>query len=136
MIGFEEADGDEYDKPEISILVDKLFLEADEKIKHNIEKIFHGRERIAYDTRNDYPDIIAEICHEVIRTYCQSLGDFSQLRWEDTPKDIVESDIDAVKSYLADPRWSVNITPTDNQSKIKQTKSMMFNTIIDSLINK
>jgi len=29
---------------------------------------------------------IARVCHEVNRAYCQALGDFSQLSWEDAPE--------------------------------------------------
>ena len=29
---------------------------------------------------------IAKVCHEVNRAYCQSLGDHSQLSWEDAPQ--------------------------------------------------
>ena len=29
---------------------------------------------------------IARVCHEVNRAYCQSLGDHSQLAWEDAPQ--------------------------------------------------
>jgi hypothetical protein len=31
-------------------------------------------------------DHIARVCHEVNRAYCQSLGDFSQPKWEDAPE--------------------------------------------------
>lgn len=31
-------------------------------------------------------DQIAKVCHEVNRAYCQSLGDFSQLPWDDCPQ--------------------------------------------------
>lgn len=32
------------------------------------------------------PELIARVCHEVNRAYCQALGDMSQPAWEDAPK--------------------------------------------------
>lgn len=32
------------------------------------------------------PELIAKVCHEVNRAYCQALGDFSQPAWEDAPE--------------------------------------------------
>ena len=29
---------------------------------------------------------IARVCHEVNRAYCEALGDFSQVAWEDAPE--------------------------------------------------
>ncbi len=31
-------------------------------------------------------DKIARLCHEVNRAYCEALGDFTQLPWEDAPE--------------------------------------------------
>ena len=31
-------------------------------------------------------ELIAKVCHEVNRAYCQALGDNSQLSWEDAPE--------------------------------------------------
>lgn len=30
-------------------------------------------------------EVIARVCHEVNRAYCQALGDHSQVSWEDAP---------------------------------------------------
>jgi len=30
-------------------------------------------------------EFIARVCHEVNKAYCESLGDFSQPKWEDAP---------------------------------------------------
>ena len=46
---------------------------------------------------------IARVCHEVNRAYCQSLGDHSQLAWEDAPAWQRESAVHGVVAILANP---------------------------------
>lgn len=36
--------------------------------------------------KEDEIELIAAVCHEVNRAYCQSIGDDSQVFWEDAPK--------------------------------------------------
>ncbi|WP_458098612.1 RyR domain-containing protein [Roseomonas sp. WA12] len=51
------------------------------------------------------PDItmIARACHEVNRAYCASLGDHSQLAWEDAPEWQRRSAVVGVEFTLANP---------------------------------
>ena len=46
---------------------------------------------------------IARLCHEVNRAYCATLGDHSQLAWEDAPTWQRESAINGVKFHVANP---------------------------------
>lgn len=46
------------------------------------------------------PSIIAVICHEANRLYCQSIGDFSQLAWKDAPEWQQTSALMEVQSIL------------------------------------
>jgi hypothetical protein len=46
---------------------------------------------------------IAEMCHEVNRLYCQTLGDFSQPKWIDAPGWQKESAINGVKHAIENP---------------------------------
>ena len=46
---------------------------------------------------------IAEVCHEVNRNYCASLGDNSQPEWANAPDWAVESAISGVKFHIANP---------------------------------
>lgn len=46
---------------------------------------------------------VARICHEVNRTYCAYLKDFSQPAWEDAPEWQRESAINGVKFHRANP---------------------------------
>ena len=42
-------------------------------------------------------EMIAQVCHEVNRAYCQALGDFSQPEWKDAPewqKESARKDVD------------------------------------------
>ncbi|WP_088187551.1 RyR domain-containing protein [Desulfosporosinus sp. FKA] len=43
---------------------------------------------------------IAELCHEVNRAYCESLGDHSQKRWTEAPVWQKESAINGVRFHL------------------------------------
>lgn len=46
---------------------------------------------------------IARVCHEVNRSYCQALGDSSQVPWEEAPQWQKYSAIARVKLHLQDP---------------------------------
>jgi len=52
---------------------------------------------------------IARICHEVNKAYCETLGDTSQVSWEEAPKDIQDSAIAGVKATMKNP----NLTPKE-----------------------
>jgi len=51
-------------------------------------------------------ELIAKECHENNRTYCITLGDYSQLPWEDTNEQIKQSAIDGVKYKIEN--WEVS----------------------------
>lgn len=53
---------------------------------------------------------IARVCHEVNRAYCASLGDYSQVPWDDASNDIRGSAILGVKMHLNKP----DATPKDS----------------------
>lgn len=46
---------------------------------------------------------IAQICHEANKGYCESLGDFSQLPWNDAPDWARESAIKGVRFHVDNP---------------------------------
>ena len=46
---------------------------------------------------------IAKVCHEVNRTYCESLGDDSQPCWENAPDWQKQSAINGVQFHLDNP---------------------------------
>ena len=49
------------------------------------------------------PIDIARVAHEVNRAYCQSIGDHSQLPWEDAPSWQHQSAVDGVAFHLSNP---------------------------------
>lgn len=53
---------------------------------------------------------IAKFVHETNRKYCESIGDRSQVSWEETPDIIRQSVISGVEMYLKNP----NMTPEQN----------------------
>ena len=60
------------------------------------------KERLAnYSTIS--PEKIARVAHEVNRAYCQSLGDNSQLPWDDAPEWQRSSAINGVNFHLNNP---------------------------------
>lgn len=46
---------------------------------------------------------IARLCHEVNRAYCQALGDFTQLPWDEAPDWQKESACKGVEMHLQRP---------------------------------
>jgi hypothetical protein len=61
---------------------------------------------------------IARVCHEVNRAYCQSIGDYSQPKWEDAPAWQRESAINGVKFHHAYP----NSKPSDSHENWMEEK--------------
>jgi hypothetical protein len=58
------------------------------------------------------PEQIAKVCHETNRAYCQTLGDNSQISWEDAPDWQRSSAITGVLYHLGNP----NSTPADSHN--------------------
>ena len=46
----------------------------------------HTHEVAAFAEHRAKIEVIARVCHEVNRAYCQALGDMSQPAWEDAPE--------------------------------------------------
>lgn len=46
---------------------------------------------------------IAKTCHEVNKVFCESIGDFSQLSWDDAPQWQKDSAINGVTFHLENP---------------------------------
>lgn len=68
---------------------------------------------------------IAKVCHEANRSYCDTLGDRSQLSWEAAPDWQKASAIDGVKFHLLNP----NSKPSDsheNWSKMKVAEGWVY----------
>jgi RyR domain len=51
----------------------------------------------------DALDSIAQVCHEANRAYCRTIGDDSQLPWNDAPEWQRTSAVNGVKFSLANP---------------------------------
>lgn len=52
---------------------------------------------------------IAKLCHEINKIYCESMGDLSQIKWEEAPKWQRTSAMHGVRFYMDNP----NATPKD-----------------------
>lgn len=61
---------------------------------------------------------IARVAHEVNRAYCQSLGDLSQVAWEDAPDWQRTSAINGVKHHIEHP----DTTPEGSHEKWLEEK--------------
>lgn len=48
-------------------------------------------------------DKIAKVCHEVNRAYCESIGDQSQVPWDEAPAWQRDSAISGVKFHIENP---------------------------------
>lgn len=49
---------------------------------------------------------IAQVCHEINRSFCIAMDDFSQLPWDEAPEWQKESAINGVEFHLANPSAS------------------------------
>ena len=54
--------------------------------------------------------MIAQVCHNVNKAYCESIDDFSQVDWSEAEEWQRDSAIEGVKAHLADR----NLTPKDS----------------------
>src|SRR5690606_16998081 len=61
---------------------------------------------------------IARVAHEVNRAYCQSIGDFTQPRWEDAPEWQTNSAIQGVAFHLRNP----GVTPEQSHENWMEQK--------------
>ena len=61
---------------------------------------------------------IARVAHELNMSYCQSLGDYTQLPWEQAPEWQQKSAIAGVEFHLANP----NATPKDSHDSWMKEK--------------
>ena len=61
---------------------------------------------------------IAKVCHEANRAYCLSLGDDSQVPWEEAPEWQRASCIDGVKAHIENP----DLTPEQSHENWCQHK--------------
>ena len=74
---------------------------------------------------------IAKTCHEVNRSYCESLGDMSQVAWENAPDWQKKSAVQGVKFYIGDSK----ITPEqmhENWMKAKIKDGWVYGEIKDA----
>lgn len=74
---------------------------------------------------------IAIICHGINAAYCKSLGDDSQLMWEDAPQWQKDSAIAGVEMHLANP----NATPEDSHKswfKQKELEGWKYGAVKDA----
>jgi hypothetical protein len=70
--------------------------------------------------KNEVVEVIAELCHEMNRTYCLSMGDTSQPRWAEAPAWQKESARLGVSMVIDNP----DTTPEDShKSWMKQKKA-------------
>lgn len=56
-------------------------------------------------------EMIAKICHEANRAYCQALGDNSQVPWGEAPDWQKQSAVKGVEFHLSNPEAPPQVTP-------------------------
>ena len=75
--------------------------------------------------------LIAEVCHMINKAFCESLGDKSQVSWEDAPENIKKSAIDGVGYHILNP----DATPENSHEKwlkFKEEDGWTYGPIKDS----
>ena len=73
---------------------------------------------------------IAKVCHEANKSYCETIGDFSQVSWDEAPQWQKDSAIIGVRFHLGDP----NSKPEDSHvswSKEKIEQGWIYGEVKD-----
>jgi hypothetical protein len=83
----------------------------DARCARDLERIFR---RFAEELKEEVQqmskaEVIAKTCHEVNRVYCQSIGDDTQVPWEEAPEWQKQSAIDGVVFWMHNSK----LTPKD-----------------------
>jgi hypothetical protein len=68
---------------------------------------------------------IARICHEANRAYCQTLGDHSQLPWDEAPGWQKASALDGVRFHRTNPHVPASASH-DNWMKTKLAEGWVY----------
>lgn len=109
-----------YEGNGVSITVNSGRLKIVNKVCELVENIFNPEEieKEPQKEEVDMVEVIARTCHEVNKTYCESLGDDSQVNWDEAPDWQKESVINGVKFHLGNPR----ATPSDSHENWMKEK--------------
>lgn len=76
------------------------------------------------------PAQIAKVCHEANRAYCQTLGDDSQLPWEEAPEWQRSSAIKGVEFNLANPDAPASASH-DSWLEVKRSEGWQYGPVKD-----
>ena len=73
---------------------------------------------------------IAELCHEINRVYCESVGDNSQKPWNKAPNWQRESAINGVKFHLEDGKFNSRLSH-ENWLREKEKDGWVYGEVKD-----
>lgn len=76
-----------------------------------------GETIVNEETKIRILDTIAGFCHNLNKAYCESIGDFSQVEWDNAPEEIQAS---AIKGVLA--LWDNKLSPKELHEEWKAYK--------------
>jgi len=70
-------------------------------------------------------ELIAEVCHNTNKVYCDSIGDISQVEWDEAPEWQKHSAIKGVEAHLENPETTPQQTH-ENWYKHKEAEGWKF----------
>lgn len=73
---------------------------------------------------------IAKVCHQVNKTYCESMGDMSQPNWEDAPEWQKKSAILGVEAALGNPDQTPEMSH-EGWLKVKEEEGWVYGPVKD-----
>jgi hypothetical protein len=79
-------------------------------------------------------ELVAKICHEANRAYCQAIGDLTQTDWEEAPDWQKTSVINGVKFHLATLRIGSKPSPSashENWMSVKAQEGWKYGPVKD-----
>lgn len=74
---------------------------------------------------------IARICHEANKSYCETVGDYSQVTWKDASDDLKQSAIDGVQFHIDNPEAKASASH-ENWMKFKKKEGWVYGEFKDA----
>mgnify|MGYP001036395031 CR=1 FL=1 len=80
----------------------------------------------------DNVELIAKVCHQVNKAYCESIGDYSQPDWDDAPKWQKDSAMNGVEFHMKNQDRSVTPEQShENWMKEKLKEGWVYGNVKD-----
>lgn len=105
-------------------IINISLADAMDAIKDVVKNFYKGRKKMLN------VQMVARICHEANKAYCEAIGDTSQKHWDEAPDNIKRSAIDGVQKYV-DGIVTSPIQSHDNWLEFKHKDGWVYGEVKD-----